>query len=139
MGSALASQVPPLSTAAGFLDMEKTLSDLIAERCALGRAGLGQGIQSFAELLISAAGGFVFASCELQQRLDLDRKRLGVAGIEAMQPLRELLAVEFVAHRPLDLSELVGTVERTQLGVHNDQPRMGFFVFERLADQTADV
>lgn len=50
------------------------------------------------------------ATAEPVQRLDLDRERLGVAGVEAMQPLRELVAVQRMAHGPFHLRELLEAI-----------------------------
>ena len=73
------------------------------------------------------------------QRLDLDRERLGVAGVEAMQPLRELVAVQRMAHGPFHLRELVGGEQRAQLLVQLDDPLLRFLVLRREANQAADV
>jgi hypothetical protein len=45
-----------------------------------------------------------------------------VAGIEAVQPLRELVAVQRVANTPFHLRELVACEQRAQLLVQLDDP-----------------
>lgn len=62
-----------------------------------------------------------------------------MAGVEAMQPLRELVAVQRMAHGPFHLRELVGGEQRAQLLVQLDDPLLRFLVLRREANQAADV
>ncbi len=68
------------------------------------------------------------ATADPVQRLDLERERLGVTGVEAVQPLSQRLPVQFVPHSPFHLRELVGGEQRAQLGVQIDDPLLRFLV-----------
>jgi hypothetical protein len=119
--------------------MNQIITDFGAEELPVFLASVRDRIKSLSQVLTVMPKAQSFAPTKPMQLLHRNWIRLGVGGIEPLQPLSQWLARQLQAYGPIHGGPLIPLEQGAKLWVQVDNVFKGFLVAVNLVDQTAFV